>query len=86
MNDRQTKLRQSGRTAATFLPPGTVEETGWDVLLALHSDRRCGLGLQKLGAMVSAPEAVLTAGLLRWKSASSSLARGAGRQEICSQC
>ena len=62
MNDRETKLRQSSVAAATYLPPATVEETGWDVLFALHSDRRCDLGLRKLAAMVSAPEAVLA----RW--------------------
>lgn len=62
MNDRQTKLRHSALKAATFLPPATVEETGWDVLLALHSDRRCDLSLQKLAAVVSAPQGVLT----RW--------------------
>ena len=32
----------------TSLPPATVEETAWDILLALHSDRRCELGLDKL--------------------------------------
>ena len=43
----------------TILPPATVEETAWDILLALHSDRSCRLGLDKLGGMVSVPHPVL---------------------------
>lgn len=46
-------------TAATFLPPATVEETAWDILLALHSDRSCELGLDKLARLVSVPEPVI---------------------------
>ena len=41
-------------TAAVFLPPPSVEETGWDILLALHSDRRSDLSLDKLASLVSA--------------------------------
>ena len=39
--------------AAAFLPPPTVEETGWDILLALHSDRRADFSLDKLASLVS---------------------------------
>lgn len=46
-------------TAATFLPPATVEETAWDILLALHSDGSCGLGLDKLARLVSVPQPVV---------------------------
>lgn len=53
--DWQMDLRPRHRTAAALLPPATVEETGWDILLALHSDPRCELSLKKLGAMVSVP-------------------------------
>ena len=62
--DWQTKLRLSDRSAATFLPPGTVGETGWDILLALHSDQRRGLSLGKLGAVISVPEPALISWLV----------------------
>ena len=52
---------QSGiRTAATFLPPVLTGETGWDVLLALHSDQRRELTLEKLAALISVSKLVLT--------------------------
>lgn len=50
---------QHDRTAATALPPAMVEETGWDILLALRSDQRCGLSLGKLGAIISVPQPAL---------------------------
>jgi hypothetical protein len=46
-------------SAATFLPPATVEETAWDILLALHSCQRCGPGLDKLAPLVSVSESTL---------------------------
>src|SRR3954454_10085291 len=36
MYDWQTSLRASDYYAVKILPPATVEETGWDILLALH--------------------------------------------------
>lgn len=36
-----------------FLPPAMVEETSWDILLALHSDRRRDLSLDKLASLAS---------------------------------
>lgn len=57
--DWQMDLRPRRRTAAVLLPPATVEATGWDILLALHSDRRCELSLEKLGAIVSVPSRTL---------------------------
>jgi hypothetical protein len=45
-------------SAATFLPPAMVEETGWDILLALHSDPRRELCLERLTAVASVSEAV----------------------------
>ena len=39
-----------------------VEETPWDILLALHSDRRCELTLAKLASLVSVTQPVLN----RW--------------------
>ena len=53
--DWQTDVLPRKRSAATFLPPETVEEPAWDILLALHADRRCELSLAKLGCMVSVP-------------------------------
>ena len=53
--DWQTDVRPRKRTAATLLPPETIEESAWDILLALHADRLCKLSLAKLGCMVSVP-------------------------------
>jgi len=36
-----------------------VEETGWDILLALYSDNRGDISLGKLGAIVSASEMIM---------------------------
>ena len=49
-------------TVVAFLPPAMIEETGWDILLALHSDRRQGLSLEKLASLASVSEAVMS----RW--------------------
>jgi len=46
-------LMPQSAMAAPYLPPPTVEETAWDILLALHSDRSRRLGLDKLARMVS---------------------------------
>jgi DNA-binding MarR family transcriptional regulator len=51
-----------GPSAAAALPPELVEETGWDILLALHSDKRCELSLDKLAALISVSQAVMS----RW--------------------
>jgi len=48
-----------GPTAAAALPPAMVKETGWDILLVLHSDRRCELSLNKLASLASVPEMVM---------------------------
>jgi hypothetical protein len=45
--------------AAISLPPATIEETAWDILLALHSDHRRGLGLDRLARLVSVSRPVL---------------------------
>jgi hypothetical protein len=60
--DWQTSLRASDYETARILPPATLDEISWDILLALHRDRHCDLTLQKLGSVVSAPEPVM----LRW--------------------
>jgi DNA-binding MarR family transcriptional regulator len=65
MYDWQTSLRASDQQAARIVPPATVEETGWDILLALHSDRRCRFGLSTLASIVSVPPAVVD----RWLGA-----------------
>lgn len=48
--------------AATFLPPPAVEEAAWDILLALHSDQRRELKLDKLARLAS----VSPSALYRW--------------------
>ena len=60
--DWQTSLRASDYEAARIVPPVTLEETGWDILLALHKDRHCDLTLRKLASVVSAREAEM----LQW--------------------
>jgi DNA-binding MarR family transcriptional regulator len=60
--DWQTSLRASDYEAARTVPPATLEETGWDILLALHRDRYCDLTLQKLASILSAPQVVMN----RW--------------------
>jgi DNA-binding MarR family transcriptional regulator len=65
MYDWQTSLRASDHYAARILPPATVEETGWDILLALHSDRQWRVSLQKLASIVSVPQATID----RWLGA-----------------
>ena len=62
--DWQTSLRASDYEAARIVPPATLEETGWDILLALHRDRHCDLTLKKLASVVSVPPSVMT----RWLS------------------
>jgi len=59
MYDWETSLRASDYHAARIMPPAAVEETGWDILLALHADRRCTLSLRKLAAMVSVPKGAM---------------------------
>lgn len=65
MYDWQTSLRASDYYASRIVPPATVEETGWDILLALHSDRDRRLSLPKLASVVSVPEGVIC----RWLGA-----------------
>lgn len=65
MYDWQTSLHASDYYAARIVPPATVEETGWDILLALHSDRHCRLGLPTLASIVSVCPAVVD----RWLAA-----------------
>ena len=57
--DWQTNLRPNGTLSAAILPPATIEATAWDILLALHRDRYCELGLAKLACLVSVPQPVL---------------------------
>ena len=61
-NDRQQKLQIRGQAPTAILPPAMIEESAWDILLALYSDRRCDLSLAKLASLVS----VTPTGLNRW--------------------
>ena len=65
MYDWQTSLRTGDYCTARILPPATVGETGWDILLALHSDRHWRLSPQKLASMVSVPHGTID----RWLGA-----------------
>ena len=64
-NERQQNLQIRGRAASAILPPAMIEESAWDILLALHSDRRCDLSLAKLASLVS----VTPSALNRWLAA-----------------
>jgi DNA-binding MarR family transcriptional regulator len=57
--DSQKDLRPHSPTAAASLPPAMVEETGWDILLVLHSDPRCELSLGKLASLASVSATVM---------------------------
>ena len=58
-NDRQQKLQIRGQAPTAILPPAMIEESAWDILLALHSDRRCDLSLAKLASLVSVTPSAL---------------------------
>lgn len=64
-NQRQQNLQIRGQAPTAILPPAMMEEAAWDILLALHSDRRCDLGLAKLASLVS----VTPSALNRWLAA-----------------
>jgi len=51
------QMEQTPRSldAAALMPPSMIEETAWDILLALQADHQCELSIEKLGLMVSAP-------------------------------
>ena len=51
--DWQKDLTIPGPSATALLPPAMMEETGWDILLALHADGRRKLSLKKLASIVS---------------------------------
>lgn len=55
----QRDLKVQVPAAAATLPPAMVEETGWDILLALHSNSRRELDLRRLASMVSVPQSTL---------------------------
>lgn len=53
------------RPATEVVPPPSIDEVGWDILLALHGDKGCALGLKKLGFIVSVSAETLTSRLAR---------------------
>lgn len=55
---RQKDLEIPG-PAAALVPRAMIEEAGWDILLALHSDRRGELSLEKLASMASLHQTVM---------------------------
>ena len=46
----------SQASLAICLPPATVDEAAWDILLALHADRDNCLGLEPLARLASLPQ------------------------------
>jgi DNA-binding MarR family transcriptional regulator len=51
--ERQHQSLIRGEAASANLPPAMIEESAWDILLALHSDRQCALSLGKLASIAS---------------------------------
>jgi hypothetical protein len=51
----QMDVRSRSHQSGAILPPSTVDESAWDILLALYSDARCEVSLEKLAVMVSVP-------------------------------
>ena len=64
-NEQQRNLQIHGEAVTAILPPAMIDESAWDILLALHSDRRCDLSLAKLASLVS----VTPSSLERWLTA-----------------
>jgi DNA-binding MarR family transcriptional regulator len=60
--DWQKDLQIPRTSVVACLPPALVQETGWDILLALHSDAHCDLSLEKLCALISVSQEVM----VRW--------------------
>ena len=61
----QKDLEIRSPAAAASMPPALVEETGWDILLALHSSRRSDLSLVKLASLISVPPRAMHRWLVR---------------------
>lgn len=57
--DWQKEFEFRSPIAAAYLPPAMVEETGWDILLALHFDEGREPGLKKLASLISVPPKVM---------------------------
>ena len=57
--DWQKDLDIRSPLAAAVLPPAMVDETGWDILLALHSNPRNRLNLEKLASLVSVHRTIM---------------------------
>jgi DNA-binding MarR family transcriptional regulator len=53
---RPNQAQVVGFPPIAAVPPPAIEETGWDILLAVHSDVRCELSLAKLASLVSIPQ------------------------------
>lgn len=51
--------------ASEVVPPPAIEEAEWDILLALHDDKKCALTVSKLAAIVSIPAGCLDLWLAR---------------------
>lgn len=50
---RNAYLETLTRPATELVPPPSIDEAAWDILLALHRDRGCALSLKKLGFVAS---------------------------------
>ena len=60
--DWQKDLQIPRTSVVACLPPALVQETGWDILLALHTDGGCELSMAKLCALISVSHEVMA----RW--------------------
>jgi DNA-binding MarR family transcriptional regulator len=65
MSYSQNQARLRSRAPLASVPPVMIEETGWDIVLALRTDQRGELSLAKLASIVSVPQRVLGEWLAR---------------------
>jgi predicted AAA+ superfamily ATPase len=59
MSHWPTEARLKNPVPLASVPPVMIEETGWDIVLALYSDPGRELSLAKLASIVSVPKPVL---------------------------
>ena len=62
---RNASLGSLSSPAAEVVPPPSIDEAAWDILLALHGDKGCAISLSKLRHVVSVSAETLNVCLAR---------------------
>ena len=78
---RNAHLESLTRRATEVVPPPSIDEAAWDILLALHGDKGCALSLSKLGYIVSVSAEILNLRLARFEELE--LIRGVLNEVTC---